>query len=49
MHEAFAVKICQGIQSALEHLTRLPLCQRPARKNMRQILLGIFHHDIKQP
>src|SRR5947209_16581711 len=49
MQEAFPVKICQSIQSALEHLSRFPFREWPMSKDLRQVLLGVFHHNVEQP
>src|SRR6266478_3689238 len=49
VHEAIPVKICQNIQSGLEYLPCLRFGERPMLKNLRQVLLGVFHHDVEQP
>ncbi len=48
MHEAFAVKVAEDVENAIDHLPGFGRRKRPAGQNLRKVLLGTLHHNIKQ-
>ncbi len=48
VHETFAMKVAEDVQNGFKHLPRFGRRQRPARKNLRKILLGTLRYDVDE-
>lgn len=47
VHEAFGVEIGERVEDGVEHLPYLSGCERPLRKYLRQIFIGIFRDGVE--
>ena len=45
VHQVLAVKESQGVQGGWEHFPHFVGSKGPVRKDLRESLFGIFHHD----
>src|SRR2546428_3902462 len=48
MNEAFVVEINERIEHGFEHFASFGCRERTLGENLREIFLGIFHHDIEK-
>src|SRR5258708_9801947 len=48
MHEPLVVHALQSPQNRRKHGSRFLRRQRTLRKNLREILLGVLHHNVEQ-